>query len=72
MLGLSQIIMLGLSQIINNVDLHHSSINLLPQMQLISYHGQGLMLLLLGWMEIFDLTTHSTHFIYSYMMSDIW
>ena len=25
-----------------------------------------------GWMEMFYLTMHSTHFIYSYMASDIW
>ena len=25
-----------------------------------------------GWKEMFYLTTHSTHFIYGYMMSDIW
>ena len=25
-----------------------------------------------GRKEIFNLTTHSTHFIYSYMASDIW
>ena len=24
------------------------------------------------WMEMFYLTTHSTHFIYGYMVSDIW
>ena len=25
-----------------------------------------------GWKEMFYLTTHSTHFIYGYMASDIW
>ena len=49
------------------IDFERKEGNVLDNDPLPSFHG-----LLKGRKEIFYLTMHSTHFIYSYMASDIW